>query len=333
MVKKLINNPDDIVNELIEGFVLINSKKVKRIGDSNAIARIESPIKGKVGIVIGGGAGHEPLFLELIGEGMADAVAHGQVFAAPSPDHILKAINAVDGDRGVLLLYNNYAGDVLNFNIAQDMAREQGINIETVLINDEISSAPLERREDRRGTTSDHFIIKLAGAASKAGMDLSTLVKFLNKAVYNSRSLGVSLSACTLPQTGLSTFTLEEGKMEFGMGLHGEAGVKKVDLMTADETARTIIDYLVADLPFVENDEIMLIINGYGSTTRMEMFIVAKNIYEYLSEKKINIYSGEIGEFCTSQEMAGISVTMIKLDDEMKKYYEMPAYSPGYIKP
>lgn len=333
MVKKLINNPDDIVNELIEGFILINKNKVKRIGDSNAVARKESPIKDKVGIVIGGGAGHEPLFLEFIGDGMADAAAHGQIFAAPSPDHILKAINAADGGKGVLLLYNNYAGDVLNFNIAQDMAREQGINVRTVLINDEISSAPPERMEDRRGTTADHFIIKLAGAASKTGMDLDTLVKFLNKAVYNSRSLGVSLSACTLPQTGLATFTLEKGKMEFGMGLHGEAGVKKVDVMTADETARTLIDYILADLPFREDDEVMLIINGYGSTTRMEMFIVAKSIYEYLSEKKINIYSGEIGEFCTSQEMAGISVTLIRLDDEMKKYYDKPAYSSGYIKP
>jgi dihydroxyacetone kinase-like protein len=332
MVKKLINNPDNIVNELIEGFVLVNNKKVKRIGDSNAVARIESPIKDKVGVVIGGGAGHEPLFLEFIGNGMADAVAHGQVFAAPSPEHILKAINAVDSGRGVLLLYNNYAGDVLNFGIAQDMAREQGINVQTVLVNDEISSAPLERREDRRGTTSVHCIIKLAGAASETGMDLDTLVSFLNRAVYNSRSLGVSLSACTLPQTGIATFTLEEGKMEFGMGLHGEAGVKKVDLMTADETAKTIIDYLVADLPFRENDEVILIINGYGSTTRMEMLITARSIYHYLNEKKIKIYTAEIGEFCTSQEMAGISVTMIKLDDEIKKYYNKPAYSSGYIK-
>ncbi|HAX17270.1 MAG TPA: dihydroxyacetone kinase [Actinobacteria bacterium] len=332
MVKKLINNPDNIVNELIEGFVLVNNKKVKRIGDSNAVARIESPIKDKVGVVIGGGAGHEPLFLEFIGNGMADAVAHGQVFAAPSPEHILKAINAVDSGRGVLLLYNNYAGDVLNFGIAQDMAREQGINVQTVLVNDEISSAPLERREDRRGTTSVHCIIKLAGAASETGMDLDTLVSFLNRAVYNSRSLGVSLSACTLPQTGIATFTLEEGKMEFGMGLHGEAGVKKVDLMTADETAKTIIDYLVADLPYRENDEVILIINGYGSTTRMEMLITARSIYHYLNEKKIKIYTAEIGEFCTSQEMAGISVTMIKLDDEIKKYYNKPAYSSGYIK-
>jgi len=332
MVKKLINNPDDIVNELIEGFVLVNSSRVKRIGRSNAVARIDAPVKGKVGIVIGGGAGHEPLFLEYIGEGMADAEAHGQIFAAPSPNIVMDAIRAADGGRGVILLYNNYAGDVLNFGIAQEMAREEGIQIETVLINDEISSAPPDRMEDRRGTTSDHLIIKIAGAASAAGLDINSLVKLLRRAIFNSRSLGVSLSACSLPQTGLATFSLEEGKIEFGMGLHGEAGVKKVDLMTADETAKTILDYLIADLPYKAGDQAIVVVNGYGSTTRMEMFIVARKIYSYLSEKKINIYSLELGEFCTSQEMAGISITLIKIDDEIREYYDAKAVSPCYIK-
>jgi dihydroxyacetone kinase-like protein len=332
MVKKLINNPDDIVNELIEGFVLINSSRVKRIVGSNAVARIDAPVKGKVGIVIGGGAGHEPLFLEYIGEGMADAEAHGQIFAAPSPDIVMDAIRAANGGRGIILLYNNYAGDVLNFGIAEEMAREEGIQIETVLINDEISSAPLDRMGDRRGTTSDHVIIKIAGAASAAGLDINSLVKLLRKAIFNSRSLGVSLSACSLPQTGLSTFSLEEGKMEFGMGLHGEAGVKKVDLMSADETAKTILDYLIADLPYKAGDEVIAVVNGYGSTTRMEMFIVARKIYSYLSENTIKIYSLELGEFCTSQEMAGISITLIKIDDEIKKYYDAKAVCPCYKK-
>jgi dihydroxyacetone kinase-like protein len=332
MVKKLINNPDDIVNELIEGFVLINSSRVKRIVGSNAVARIDAPVKGKVGIVIGGGSGHEPLFLEYIGEGMADAEAHGQIFAAPSPDIVMDAIRAANGGRGIILLYNNYAGDVLNFGIAEEMAREEGIQIETVLINDEISSAPLDRMGDRRGTTSDHVIIKIAGAASAAGLDINSLVKLLRKAIFNSRSLGVSLSACSLPQTGLSTFSLEEGKMEFGMGLHGEAGVKKVDLMSADETAKTILDYLIADLPYKAGDEVIAVVNGYGSTTRMEMFIVARKIYSYLSENTIKIYSLELGEFCTSQEMAGISITLIKIDDEIKKYYDAKAVCPCYKK-
>lgn len=323
MVKKLINNPDDIVNELIEGYILFNSNKVKRLGNLNVIVRADLPVKDKVGIVIGGGSGHEPLFLEYVGKGMADAAVHGQIFAAPSPDLTYEAIKAVNSGKGVILLYNNYAGDVLNFNIAQEMAIDDGINVQTVLINDEISSAPIERMEDRRGTTADHLLFKIAGAASNEGMDINSLVKLLKKAVFNSRSLGVSLSACTLPQTGMATFTLEEGKMEFGMGLHGEAGVKKVDLMTADDTAKTILDYIIDDLPFRSGDEVIVVVNGYGSTTRMEMFIVTRKIYSYLKEKGISIYSAEVGEFCTSQEMAGISITLMKLDDEIKKYYSL----------
>ena len=331
-MKKLINNPDDIVNELVEGYLFVNNDKVKRIKDFNVVARKEAPVKGQVGILIGGGAGHEPLFLEYVGKNMADVEVHGNIFAAPSPKAILEGIRAADGGAGVILLYNNYSGDVFNFDNAQELAREEGIIVDTVLINDEISSASLDQREDRRGTTADHIIIKIAGAAAQSGMNFDNLKKLLEKAIYNSSSLGVSLSSCTLPETGKATFELEEGKMEFGMGLHGEAGIKKVDIMSADKTAEVLIDFLIKDLPFSKGDEILTIVNGYGSTTRMEMFIVARKIYYYLEEKGITIYSSEIGEFCTSQEMAGISITLVKLDDEIKKYYDMNADSPGYVK-
>jgi len=331
-MKKLINKPENIVNELIGGFILTNRNKVKRIGSLNVVARADAPIKGKVGIVIGGGAGHEPLFLEYIGKGMADVEVHGQIFAAPTPDIILEAIKAADGGSGVILLYNNYAGDALNFNMAQDMARDEGIKVDTVRVNDEISSAPQERAEDRRGTTSVHIIIKIAGASSESGMPFDLVIKLLKKTIYNSRSLGVSLSPCSLPETGRPTFTIEEGKMEFGIGIHGEAGIKTVYLMSADRTADTILDLLIKDLPYKKGDEVIAIVNGYGSTTRMEMFIVARRIHSYLSKEGISIYASEIGEFCTSLEMAGISITLIKLDDEIKKYYDMLAYSPGYVK-
>ena len=331
-MKKLINDPNNIVNELIEGFLIVNKNIVKRIGDFNVVARMESPVRGQVGIVIGGGAGHEPVFLEYIGKNMADVEVHGNIFAAPSPKAILEGIRAANGNAGVILLYNNYAGDVLNFDVAQDLAKKEGVLVDTILINDEISSAPVEFMDDRRGTTADHIIIKIAGAAAQSGMDFEKIKKLLKKAVYNSRSLGVSLSACTLPETGLATFALEEGKMEFGMGLHGEAGVKKVDIMTADQTVKSILDLLIADLPFKKDDEVIAIVNGYGSTTRMEMFIVMRGINFYLEEKGISVYSSEVGEFCTSQEMAGISITLIKLDDEIKKYYDISADSPGYKK-
>lgn len=331
-MRKLINNPDNIVNELMEGFILTNRNKVKRIGNLNVVARIDAPIKEKVGIVIGGGAGHEPLFLEYVGKGMADVEVHGHIFAAPPPGIILEGIKAADGGKGVLLLYNNYAGDVLNFNMAQDMAREEGIKVDTVRVNDEISSAPLERAEERRGTTSDHIVIKIAGASAEAKLSFKSIIELLKRTIYNSRSLGVSLSPCSFPETGETTFTLEEGKMEFGMGLHGEAGIKRVDLMSADKTAEVILDLLIKDLPYKSGDEVIAVINGYGSTTRMEMFIVMRRIHSYLAEKGISIYVSEVGEFCTSQEMAGISITLIKLDNEIKKYYNMSADSPGYIK-
>jgi dihydroxyacetone kinase-like protein len=331
-MKKLINDPNNIVDELVEGFLLVNKDKVKRISNFNVVARSQAPVQGQVGIVIGGGAGHEPLFLEYTGKNMADVEVHGNIFAAPAPKAILEGIKAANGNTGVILLYNNYSGDVFNFDMAQDLARKEGILVDTVLINDEISSAPLEFMDDRRGTTADHIIIKIAGSAAQSGMDFESIKKLLKRAVYNSRSLGVSLSACTLPETGLATFTLEEGKMEFGMGLHGEAGIKKVDIMTADQTVKSILDLLIKDLPFQKDDEVVAIVNGYGATTRMEMFIVMRGISTYLKEKGISIYASEIGEFCTSQEMAGISITLIKLDDEIKKYYDTSADSPGYKK-
>ena len=330
-MRKLINDPENLAIELIDGFCVTNKKKVKRIAP-HVCARIDAPVAGKVGIVIGGGAGHEPLFLEFIGKGMADASVHGQVFTAPTPDKVLDAIKAADSGNGVILLYNNYAGDVMNFDMGQDFARLEGIKVETVLINDEISAFPPEQAEERRGTTADHLVIHVAGAAAEAGMPFDELKALIERAVFNCRSLGVSTSECTLPETGLKTFELPEGRMEFGMGIHGEAGIEQVDLMTADATAERLIDDIVKDLPFKEGDEVIALVNGYGATTRMEMFIVMRHMHKYLEKLGMSVYDTELGEFCTAQEMAGVSVTLMKLDDELKKYYDTPADSPGYVK-
>ena len=330
-MRKLINDPENLAVELIDGFCVTNKKKVKRIAP-HVCARVEAPIPGKVGIVIGGGAGHEPLFLEFIGKGMADASVHGQVFTAPTPDKVLDAIKAADSGNGVILLYNNYAGDVMNFDMGQDFARLEGIKVETVLINDEISAFPPEKAEERRGTTADHLVIHVAGAAAEAGMPFDELKALIERAVFNCRSLGVSTSECTLPETGLKTFELPEGRMEFGMGIHGEAGIEQVDLMTADATAERLINDIVKDLPFKAGDEVIALVNGYGATTRMEMFIVMRHMHKYLEKLGMKVYDTELGEFCTAQEMAGVSVTLMKLDDELKKYYDAPADSPGYVK-
>jgi len=320
-MKKLINKPSQIVDELIDGFVAANKTRVKRLENHTIVARNDIPIKDKVAIITGGGSGHEPLFIGYVGKGLADAAAHGQIFASPSSAIILEAIKACDSGKGVLLVYCNYAGDVLNFEMAQDLARDEGIKVEQVRINDDVSSGSKDEMERRRGTTATPIILKIAGSASSTGMELAPLKALVQKAVDNSRSLGVSLSACTLPETGVATFSLEEGKMEFGMGLHGEAGIKKVDIMTADETVKTILDILIDDLPFKKGDEVVALINGYGSTTYMEMFIISRKLNSYLAEKGITVHTIEIGEFCTSQEMAGISISLLKLDDELKKYY------------
>lgn len=331
-MRKLINAPDDIVNELIDGYVIANKNKLKRIGEHTIVARKDVPVAGKVAVVTGGGSGHEPLFMGYVGKGMADAAAHGQIFASPSSAIVLEAIKACESGMGVLLVYCNYAGDQLNFEMAQEMALMEGIQVDQVRINDDISSGPKDNRESRRGTTAAPLVLKIAGSASSTGMDFAQLKALTQKAVDHARSLGVSLSACTLPETGMATFSLEDGKMEFGMGLHGEAGIKNVDIMSADETAQTLLDLLIEDLPFGHGNEVVALVNGYGSTTLMEMFLISRKIHAYLPQKGISVYATEVGEFCTSQEMAGISITLLKLDEELKKYYAMASEAFGFMR-
>jgi dihydroxyacetone kinase-like protein len=332
VMKKLINDPRNVVQELIEGFVLANEARVHKHPAVNAVIRNDAPVEGKVGIVIGGGAGHEPLFLEYLGKGMADAEAHGQIFAAPAPAIVFEAIKAVDGGQGVMLLYNNYAGDVMNFDLAQEMARAKGIRVETVLINDEIASAPRGREQDRRGTTADHIIIKIAGAAAERRLPMEEVLRVTRKAIAGARSLGVALSSCTLPATGREIFDLPDDKMELGMGLHGEPGVARIDLLSADQTVERIVPLIVRDLPYKKGDRIILIVNGYGGTTRMEMFIVNRKARAMLAKLGIVVYATEIGEFCTSQEMKGLSVTFIRVDEEFAELYDQPCDSAFYKK-
>jgi dihydroxyacetone kinase-like protein len=329
-MKILINDPRNVVQELIEGFILANEGKLYKHPAVNAVIRKDAPFRGKVGIVIGGGAGHEPLFLEYVGRGMADAEAHGQVFAAPAPGVIVEAIKAVDGGAGVVLLYNNYAGDVLNFDLAQETARAEGRQVQTVLINDEIASAPKGREQDRRGTTTDHLVIKIAGAAAERRLPMEEVIRITRKAIAGARSLGVALSSCTLPATGREIFELPDDKMELGMGLHGEPGVERIGLLSADATAERIVPLIVEDLPYRKGDRILLVVNGYGATTRMELFIVNRRIRGLLAGLGIEVYATEIGEFCTSQEMKGLSVSFLRLDEELRELYDQPCDSPFY---
>jgi dihydroxyacetone kinase-like protein len=329
--KKIMNDPKKVVNELLEGIVAAYNGKVKKLEGFNALVKTKLP-DGKVGLLIGGGSGHEPLFPGFIGKNMADGAACGHIFAAPTPDIIFEASKALDQGKGVLYLYGNYSGDIMNFDIAAEMAAEEGIQVKTVRIWDDVASAPLERIEDRRGIAGDLFVIKIAGAVSANIDNLNDVYRVTAKARDNTRTMGVSLAAGSIPETGEPTFELPDNMIEIGMGLHGEPGVSREKMMEADPLAEKMMKKILSDLPFKKGDEICLLVNNLGSTTMMEMLIVNRKIWRILQKEGIKIHDIIIGTYCTCQEMAGISITMLKLDDELKKYYDMPADSLSFKK-
>ena len=329
--KKIINNPKNVVNELLEGIVEASNGKIRIIEGVSALVKKEIP-DGKVGLLIGGGSGHEPLFPGFIGVNMADGAACGHIFAAPAPNIVFEATKAISKGNGLLYLYGNYAGDNMNFDIAVEMAEEEGIAVKTVRIWDDVASAPIERIEDRRGIAGDLFVIKIAGGVSARSDKLDEVFRITARARDNTRSMGVSVSAGSIPETGEPTFLLPEDEIEIGMGLHGEPGVSREKMLDADPLVEKMMDKILSDLPFKEGDEICLLINDLGATTMMELLIVNRKVSQILRDKKIKIHDTVIGSYCTCQEMAGFSITLMKLDEELKKYYDMPAESLGFTK-
>ena len=329
--KKIINDPRQVVQELLEGLVEANGGRIKPLGSVQALVKTDIP-KDKVGLLIGGGSGHEPLFHGFIGDSMADGAACGNIFAAPTPDVILEVTKAVNRGRGVLYLYGNYAGDNMNFDIAAEMAADEGIEVKTVRIWDDVASAPPERMQDRRGIAGDLFAIKIAGAAAATLDNLSEVYRVAAKARDNIRSMGVAVSAGSIPETGEPTFELPEDEIEIGMGVHGEPGVSREKLLPADLLVDKMMAKILPDLPFTSGDEVALLINNLGSTTMMELLIVNRRVRKILRDKSIRVYDTVVGSYVTCQEMAGFSITLLKLDDELKKYYDLPACSLGFVK-
>ncbi len=330
-MKKILNDPKNVVAELLDGILEASNGKIKKLKGVNALIKTEIP-EGKVGLLIGGGSGHEPLFPGFIGKNLADGAACGHIFAAPSPDIILEATKALNRSKGVLYLYGNYAGDNMNFDIAAELAEEEGIEIKTVRIWDDVASAPLERIDDRRGIAGDLFVIKIAGGISAVVDNLEEVYRVTIKARDNTRSMGVSLAAGSIPETGEPTFELPDDEIEIGMGLHGEPGVSREKLLEADPLVEKMLEKIIDDLPFKSKDEICLLINDLGATTFMELLIVNRKASQILQKKGIKVYDTLIGSYCTCQEMAGFSITLMKLDDELKKYYDIPASSLGFSK-
>jgi dihydroxyacetone kinase len=329
-LKKIINENENIIKEMLEGFLYAHGNIYKKIETANGIVMRDR--KDKVGILIGGGSGHEPLFLGFVGEGLADGAAVGNVFAAPPPYNVLEVTKAVDSGKGVLHVYGNYAGDILNFDMASELAEMEGIECKTVIVRDDVASAPLERYEDRRGIAGDVFVIKIAGASSDQGLSLEEVARVTQKAADHTRSIGVALTPGMIPGLEKPTFSLAEDEIEFGMGIHGEPGIERTKMMKADDLTDRMLDSLFKDFEYKKGHEVCVLVNGLGSTTQLELMIVNRRVNQVLKEKGIVIHHNDVNSYCTSQEMGGVSISLLLLDDELKKYYDQPAYSPYFTK-
>lgn len=327
-IKKIINDPRNVVPELLDGMVEAYQGRVRLIPGGFGLAKTRIP-DGKVALLIGGGSGHEPLFHGYVGDNLADGAACGYIFTSPTPDVVLEATRAVHRGSGVLYLYGNYAGDNLNFDMAADGAQAEGIRVETVRIWDDIASAPPDRPDDRRGVAGDIFVIKIAGAAAAALHTLDEVVRVTTRARDRTRTLGVAVKAGSLPESGKLTFELGDDEIEIGMGVHGEPGVLREKIVPADALTAKMMDMLLADLPLARGEEVCLLLNDLGSTTQMELLIVNRKVREILRAHEIQVYDTLLGSFATTQEMAGFSITLMKLDDELKTYYDMPCRSLG----
>jgi dihydroxyacetone kinase-like protein len=330
-VKKLLNDPGNFVDEMLDGILLAHPDRLRAVSDDRrSIVRADAPVAGRVGIVTGGGSGHLPVFLGFVGAGLCSGVAVGNVFSSPSMDQILAATRGVEGGAGVLYLYGNYGGDVLNFDLAGDMAEAEGIAVETVLVADDVASAPSDRADARRGVAGMVFAFKCAGAAADSGADLATVAAVARHALANTRSMGVGLSPTILPAAGKPTFELGDGEMEIGIGIHGEPGVRRGSLETADEVADDLLDAIATDLGLAAGDRVAVLVNGLGATPLEELYIVYRRVHGGLTARGITIARPFIGEFATSLEMAGASLTVMRLDDRLAGLLDAPADSPFF---
>lgn len=332
IMKKFINDPNKVVDEMLEGLLLAHSDKLKSVRkDNRSLTRKSSPTKNKVGIVTGGGSGHLPLFLGYVGEGMLDGVAVGDVFQSPSAQQILDTIKAVDGGAGVLALYGNYGGDVMNFGMAIDLADMENIKVENVVATDDVASYPKGEEDKRRGVAGMFFVYKVAAAKAERFATLEEVKDIAIKANNNVRTMGVALTPCTLPAVGKPTFQIKDGEMELGIGIHGEPGIQTGNIEPADIVAEKIITSILGDLDIPSGSEVAVLINGLGSTPLEEQYIIYRKVYKILEEKGVKIYRNYIGEYATSFEMVGLSISVFKLNDEFIELLDEPFETPFFI--
>ncbi|AYG63362.1 dihydroxyacetone kinase subunit DhaK [Rhizobium jaguaris] len=323
--KKLINDGAAAVDEMLAGILAAHPRHLRVVeGSPRSIVANEGPRPGKVGLVIGGGSGHEPTFLGFVGKGLADAAAIGNVFASPPPDPIIECAKAVDGGAGVLFMYGNYAGDVMNFDMAAEMLAMDDIEARTVLTTDDVASAPIEQRERRRGVAGNVFIFKAAGAACDLMYSLDEVERVARWANDRTYTMGVALSPCSLPQTLKPNFQLGDDEMEIGMGIHGEPGVARGPLKPADQVTSELLDRILGEMKAERGDRVAVLVNSLGSTPLMELYIMMRKVKMMLDAAGIEIHLSLVGNYCTSLEMAGASITLMHLDDELQRLIDHP---------
>ena len=328
-MKKLINATDAVVAEALRGFEAAHGDIVRVNHDPAYIVRADAPVQGKVGVVSGGGSGHEPMHGGFVGLGMLDAACPGAVFTSPVPDQMLAATKAVDGGKGVLHIVKNYTGDIMNFELAAELARGEGLEVSAVVIADDVAVKDSLYTAGRRGVGGTVLAEKIVGAAAEAGADLATVTALCQKVQDNVRSMGMALTSCTVPSAGKPTFDIGDDEMEIGIGIHGEPGRQRRALATADEITEMLATPILDDMPFGEGDRVLAFVNGMGGTPLIELYVVFRKLAEILDGRGIAIERNLIGNYITSLEMAGCSITLLKLDDELTRLWDAPVHTPA----
>lgn len=328
-MKKLINKPEEVVLEELQGIEKAHADLVKVYYEPNYIVRADAPVKGKVALVSGGGSGHEPMHGGFVGMGMLDAACPGAVFTSPTPDQMLEATKAVDGGAGVLHIVKNYTGDIMNFEMAADLAKSEGIDVEAVVVDDDVAVKDSLYTAGRRGVGLTVLMEKLVGAAAEEKRSLKDIAALAKKINSQGRSMGMALTSCTVPHAGKPTFDLPEDEMEIGIGIHGEPGRTRMKIKPADEITEMLITPVIEDIPFKSGDKVLLFVNSMGGTPLIELYVVYRKALEIAEKKGLKVVRNLIGPYITSLEMAGASITMLKMDDDLVKLWDAPVKTVG----
>ncbi|MFB6587329.1 dihydroxyacetone kinase subunit DhaK [Bacillus thuringiensis] len=329
-MKKFINNPEKVVRDMIDGMLFAHSDKLQNMPETNIIIRANSPFHGKVAIVSGGGSGHEPAHIGFVGKGMLDAAVVGEIFTSPTPDQILKAIQKVDTGSGVLLIVKNYSGDIMNFEMAAEMAEAQGIPIATVIVNDDIAIDNSSYTMRRRGISGTIFVHKIAGAMAEKGASLREVEDVANKVIANIRSMGMALKTCTIPGAGTVGYKIGENEVDVGIGIHGEPGTHRISMISAKEMTELLLEDILSDMQLKIGDKVAVMVNGLGGTPLMELYILNKMVNTILNKIGIDICKTYVGEYMTAIDMAGFSITLLKLDGQLSALLNDPANTTNW---